>query len=146
MSSPKYASPLVLKPVASRYFTGLFLTGHLGAMMVVLPLSFAAGVKITILIILLVSLLVVMRSRGLSSVKTLTWKESGDWVLVLADDTQYETRLMPSSYVSPWLVVLNFDRVAASKRRSATLFRDALDQESFRQLRVRLGMEGTGIR
>ena len=76
----------------------------------------------------------------------MTWKDSGEWVLELEDDTHYETRLLPSSYASPWLVVLNFDRAEASNKRSVTLFRDALDQELFRQLRVRLGMEGIGTR
>jgi len=141
MSSPKYASPLVLKPETSRVFVGVFLAAHLGAVLAVLPLDLPLEIKIGLLAILAISMFVVLRSKGLANVKNLTWKEGNEWVLELGDGSQYETHLLPSSYVSPWLVVLNFEKTNESKKRSVTLFRDALDPESFRRLRVRLGIE-----
>ncbi len=142
MSSPKYASPLILKPETSRVFTGLFAIAHLGAMAVVLPLNFSWLIKITLLTLVAVSMFVVLRGKGFANVNVLTWKEGSEWVLELNDGTQVETYLLPSSYVSPWLVVLNFSKSENQRSRSVTLFRDALDEESFRRLRVRLRMDG----
>ena len=141
MSSPKYASPLVLKPETSRVFVGVFLAAHLGAVLAVLPLDLSIEIKIGLLAILATSMFAVLRSKGLANVKYLTWKEGNEWVLELGDGSQYETHLLPSSYVSPWLVVLNFEKTNESKKRSVTLFRGALDPESFRRLRVRLCIE-----
>jgi hypothetical protein len=143
MSPPKYASPLVLKPQTSRVFTGLFSAAHLGAAFAVLPLTFSLEIKAGLLALLAVSLFVVLRGKGFANVKTLTWKEE-EWMLELNDGAQYETYLLPSTYVSAWLVVLNFNKVENQRGRSVTLFRDALDEESFRRLRVRLGVEKTG--
>jgi toxin CptA len=141
MSSPKYASPLYLKPETSRIFVALFLTGHLGAMASVLLLNFSWELKAALLIILAISLVVVLRGRGIGNVSSLTWKDGGEWALKLDNGTEYETQLLPSSYVNPWLVVLNFHKAENNRGRSVTLFRDALDPESFRRLRVRLGVE-----
>lgn len=145
MSSPKYASPLILKPETSRVFIGLFAIAHLGALAVVLPLNLSWVIKISLLSLVAVSMFVVLRGKGFSNVNILTWKEGGEWVLELSDGTQYETYLLPSSYVSPWLVVLNFSKAENQRGRSVTLFRDALDEESFRRLRVRLRIDGKNI-
>ena len=92
--------------------------------------------------LVVISMFVVLRGKGFANINILTWKEGGEWVLELNDGTQYETYILPSSYVSPWLVVLNFSQVENQRGRSVTFFRDALDQESFRRLRVRMGLEG----
>ena len=92
--------------------------------------------------LVIVSMFVVLRGKGLANVDTLTWKEGDEWVLELNDGKQYETYLFPSSYVSTWLVVLNFSKAENHRSRSVTLFRDALDEKSFRRLRVRLGIDG----
>ncbi len=120
----------------------MFAAAHFGAMVVVLPLNFSWVIKIGLLMLVVVSMFVVLRGKGFASVDILTWKEEGEWVLELNDGTQYETYLLPSSYASTWLVVLNFRKTVNHRGRSVTLFRDALDQESFRRLRVRLGIDG----
>ena len=85
---------------------------------------------------------IVLRGKGLANIDTLTWKESDEWVLGFRDGTQAETHLLPSSYASTWLVVLNFNKAENRRAQSVVLFRDAFDEESFRRLRVRLGMDG----
>ena len=120
----------------------MFAVAHLGAMLVVLPLDFSWALKISLLTLVAISMFVVLRGRGFANVNILTWKEGSEWVLELNDGTQVETYLLPSSYVSPWLVVLNFSKAENQRGRSVTLFRDALDQDTFRKLRVRLGLDG----
>jgi hypothetical protein len=121
---------------------GLFTVAHLGAMTAVLSLNLSWEIKFSLLILLAISMFAVLRGKGLASVDNLTWKESDEWVLALRDGSQYETQLLPSTYVSPWLVVLNFGKAENQRARSVTLFRDALDEETFRRLRVRLGLDG----
>ena len=144
MSSQKYASPLVLKPKTSIIFYSVFFIAHLGAMASVLSLNWHWAWKIILLIILFVSLATTLKKGGVGAIRSMTWKDGPDWAIEFRNNTHYETQLLPSSFVSPWLVVLNFKKTEEQPRRSVTLFRDALDGESFRRLRVRLGMEGTG--
>lgn len=96
------------------------------------------------MLVLLVSMIFTIKRGGVGAIDSMTWKEGTDWVIEFKNGYRYETQLLPSSFVSPWLVVLNFECTDEQPRRSVTLFRDALDDESFRRLRVRLGMEGTG--
>lgn len=142
MSSPKYASPLILKPETSQVFVGLFTAAHLGAIAVVLSLNFSWIIIISLLTLVVISMVVVLRSKGFGNISILTWKEGGEWVLELNNGEQYETYLLPSSYVSRWLVVLNFRKSEDQRSRSVTLFRDALGEKVFRRLRVRLRMDG----
>jgi len=116
----------------------------LGAMISILTLDWHWVLKIILFVVLLVSMVLTLRKGGPGNVKFMTWKEGPEWVIELKDNKQYKTQLLPSSFVSPWLVVLNFKRADEQPRRSVTLFRDALDGESFRRLRVRLELEGTG--
>jgi hypothetical protein len=50
--------------------------------------------------------------------------------------------LHPSTYVHPWLVVLNFRLADRRRLRSLVLLPDTLDADSFRHLRLRLGLIG----
>lgn len=144
MSSKKYASPLVLEPDPSRIYLALMLFMHLGAMAVVIPLNLYWMIKIVLWTVLLVSLVFVVRKQGMGDMQSLTWKEGNDWLMHLKDGTKIEAQLLPSTYVSPWLVVLNFRKIEDRGNRSVTLFRDALEKELFRKLRVRLALEKVG--
>lgn len=143
MSSKKYASPLILEPDPSRIYIALMLFVHLGAMAVIIPLNFHWAIKVVLWIVLLASLLSVIKKQGKGNVRCLSWKEDSDWVLSQEDGTEVEARLLTTTYVNPWLVVLNFKMLEDNRQRSVSLFRDALDQETFRKLRVRLALEKT---
>ena len=88
MSSPKYASPLYLKPKTSQVFIALFSVGHLGAMAAVLSLSFSWELKSALLVVLATSLVVVLRGKGMGNVSSLTWKDGGEWALELHNGIQ----------------------------------------------------------
>ena len=75
------------------------------------------------------------------SVVEATWQPDGAWVLTLASGREVPARLLPSSYVSPALVVLNF-RVARWLVRSVVLTRDTLEADLHRRLRARLRLAG----
>jgi len=146
MSSTKYAQPLRLQPKASRILIGLLVTGHLGAIAVLFPLDLSMTIKITIAVVLLVSLVIALRKQpgrtGEGGVQTFIWQTDGLWVLETVDGEQMKASLHESTYVHPWLVVLNFRRENKRGLLSFTLAPDALDREVFRELRVRLKVTG----
>jgi hypothetical protein len=146
MSSTKYAQPLRLNPKPSRILLGLLTVGHLGAIAVLLPLDFPLIIKLLIVVVLLVSLVVAWRKQpgkvGEGGVKTLIWKADGDWLLETIDGESLNATLHESTYVHPWLVVLNFRQEGKQGLLSFVLAPDALDHEIFRELRVRLKVAG----
>lgn len=52
------------------------------------------------------------------------------------DGVWLEVKLLPSSFVSPYLTVLNLSLEGESRARHVVLLPDAMDAEQFRQLRV----------
>jgi len=120
--------------------------GHLGAIAVLFPLDFSIIIKFGIGAMLLVSLIVALRKQpgsvGEGGVKTLVWKEDGEWLLETIDGESLPATLHESTYVHPWLVVLNFRQANKRGLLSFALAPDALDSETFRELRVRLKVEG----
>jgi len=146
MSSTKYAQPLRLQPKASRILIGLLVAGHLGAIAVLFPLDLSMAIKITIAVVLLVSLVIALRKQpgrtGEGGVQTFIWQTDGLWVLETVDGEQMKVSLHESTYVHPWLVVLNFRQENKRGLLSFTLAPDALDREVFRELRVRLKVTG----
>ncbi len=146
MSSTRYAQPLRLTPKPSRILMALLTLGHLGALSILFPLDFPIVIKGLIAVVLLLSLVVAWRKQpgkvGEGGVKTLTWQADGEWLLGTVDGKQLQANLHESTYVHPWLVVLNFRQQAKRGILSFTLAPDALDKETFRELRVRLKVAG----
>lgn len=72
------------------------------------------------------------------AIKRLTWRADGDWVLETVSGERRDAQLLPNAYVHPWLVVLAFRATDSGQVMRLSLFRDAVDSEVFRRLRVRL--------
>lgn len=146
MSSKKYAQPLRLQPKTSLILTGLLIAGHLGAIAVLFPLDLSSTIKLVIVAILIVSLIVALRKQpgrvGEGGIHKLIWKVDGDWLLETTNNESITATLHESTYVHPWLVVLNFRQENKRGLLSFPLVRDALDAETFRDLRVRLKVAG----
>lgn len=147
MSSTKYAQPLRLEPKPSRILITLLTMGHLGAIAVLFPLNMPLYIKLGIAAVLLVSLVIALRKQpgrvGEGGVHTLIWKTDGDWLLETVDGESLNATLHESTYVHPWLVVLNFRQEDKRGLLSFALAPDALDREIFRGLRVRLKVAGS---
>jgi toxin CptA len=74
-------------------------------------------------------------------VREATWGADRTWTLELQDGTRIEAQLLPSSFVSQGLVVLNF-RCGRWRICNLVLLSDALDADILRRLRVRLRLWG----
>lgn len=137
--------PLRLRPLASSRLAAFLVLVH-GAVVVVaglLPLSWVLRVALAVVALLsLAHALAVHVFRWLPwALVEAVWHPDGAWTLTLASGQELPARLLPSSYVSPALVVLNF-RCGRWLLRSLVLARDALDADQHRRLRVRLRLAG----
>lgn len=147
MSSTRSAPPLVIEPRPSRLLITLLGLVHVAGAGVILSLPLPAWQLALLLACVLLNLVRVLRNtpgiRRRGRVYRLTWKADGSWWLEEYAGDSYSLRLSASSFVHPWLVVLNFSRAGKGSGVSVPLLPDALDPARFRQLRVRLGLEGT---
>jgi hypothetical protein len=143
MSSARYAAPLRLEPRRSRRLAIGLAAAHGGALVLLplLPLGAFVAAALGGLIILSWSwnhVLHVAR-RADRSLVSLVWLADGEWRLTERGGATRTGRLRWDSYVHPWLTVLNF---TGARRCSVVLLPDSLDPETFRRLRVRLGLQG----
>ncbi|MBK8163814.1 MAG: hypothetical protein IPK65_11965 [Gammaproteobacteria bacterium] len=141
MSSPGYAAPLRLDLRRSRRLALYLGAAHAGALAFIpfLPLGNVTGALLAILVVLCLarscSARVLMRGDG--DVVALVWARDGEWRLIERGGRTRVCRLRPDSYVHPELTVLNF---AGGRRCSIVLLPDSLDSDTYRRLRVRLGL------
>ena len=150
MSSPKYATPLVLEPRPSRWLLSLMLFAHGGAIAVLLALDeWPWPVRLLLVVAVLVSLWFTLGRLGWwqspTRIRRLIWQTENEWRLELCDGEILTARLRPSSFMHPWLVVLNLRVEGQRLPRSLVLARDSLDAMTFRQLRVRLTIEAGSL-
>ena len=150
MSSPKYATPLVLEPRPSRWLLSLMLFAHGGAIAVLLVLDeWSWPVRLLLVVAVLVSLCFTVGRLGWwrspTRIHRLIWQTENEWRLELCNGEILTARLRPSSYMHPWLVVLNLRVEGQCLPRSLVLARDSLNAMTFRQLRVRLTIEAGSL-
>ncbi len=146
MSSPKYATPLILEPRPSRWLLLLMLFAHGGAVAVLLVLDeWSWPIRLFLAVAVLVSLWFSLGRLGWwqspTRIRRLIWQTGNEWRLALSNGEILTARLRPSSFMHPWLVVLNLCVEGQRLPRSLVLARDSLDATTFRQLRVRLTTE-----
>lgn len=82
--------------------------------------------------------------RGARAARRIVCQDDGRWLLQDHRGRMQEARLLPSSYLHPRLVILNFRLEQRPRRRSLVLCPDSLDAQALRQLRVRLRMATQG--
>ena len=146
MSSNKYATPLRLELHTSRLLLILLLFAHGGALLLCLSPAFFPFVRLVFILFVGLSLLFVYRRFYSANIpKSLVWDEDGIWRLRGQNGTWQEAELLPESYVSPYLVILNLRYLDGRRCPAQVLFYDSLDNESFRRLKVRLRLEGVTL-
>ena len=74
---------------------------------------------------------------GRRAIVKLLWSADGKWLVTDGEGRKSEAVLLPSSYVHPNLIVLNF-RLNSGSKRTRIIFGDEVVQEQLRQLRARL--------
>ncbi len=126
----------------SRWLAILLVIAHGGALALFTVLPLAWWWRIFLAGALLLSLWLTLNRhalrRGERAITRLVWDSDDTWLLIHADGKEQRAQLKPGSYVSPRLVILNFDGGRFGWQQSVVLLADALDAESLRKLRARL--------
>ena len=142
MSSTKYASPLTIEVRRSRQLLALLLFAHIGALLLIWALSISLWLILLIALLIVTSLLYSVKRHYLrnshNAIVHAVWDADENWHLSLANGSTVIARLLPDTYIHPWLVVLNFVSQNPSKKYSLLLLPDSLDASTLRRLRVRL--------
>ena len=141
MSSHCYVPPFRLDRRPSRHLLMALLAVHGMALLVLMPLPVAWWIKVPVALAVLAQGIASWRRQltfgSPSAAKRLVWTGGSSWELVNRDGASRPARLLPGTYVHPWLVVLRF--LTEDGRTSAVVLpRDSLDADSHRRLRVQL--------
>jgi len=114
---------------------------HVTPLLLLPWLPLPAWLKLAIFSMVLYSLFDAWRKQARRShpgaVRHVSWKEADHCRLILQSGKQLDVTLAPQAFILPWLVVLHF-RTSRRRTRYLPVLADMLDEDLFRQLRVRL--------
>ena len=141
MSSLSYAAPFRLERRHSRYLLSALLAVHGIALLVLMPLPLVWWIKVPIGLAVMAQGIVSWRRQlafsSVSAAQGLVWTGGSSWELFNRDGARRPARLLPGTYVHPWLVILRF-MTEDGQRSAVVLPCDSLDPDSHRRLRVQL--------
>lgn len=124
----------------SGYLTWLLLLAHVGAMVLLWPLSLPAWVKLLIVLALATSLAYFLAGVALlatpQAVLAVEIRQTGEIAIQTRRGAWCACRLSASSYVTPWLTILVLTEAGRRGTRYVVITPDNVDAESFRRLRV----------
>ena len=127
-----YATPLRLEIKPSRVYL-MYVAMLVGvACLSIFSLNINAGFKIIVFIIILYASVAILLYNNQS--KTIIWKQDNCWHIIGVDQ---QASILADSIVLPGVTILNF-KLSSGAKKSIVIFFDAIDDELFRKLRVRL--------
>ena len=152
MSSRKYASPLLVDIIPSRWLLVAMLVLHVGAMSLVALTSLSIAIKVGINLLIITEFTLVLLRFGwcttwfsiaipMMQYKSVEWDDNDQWLLRDQDNQEHAALLLPGSYVHPYLVIVNLrllNKSWFSRNVYLVFLPDNIDRELFRRLRIRL--------
>ncbi len=145
-SSAKFAVPFRITLKTSFLLNGALLIMYLGAFYWLWVFELNALIKLILLTALIVGFIYHARQylfkTSKRAVKSMIWQEQDQWRLETATGDTINARLMGSSFVNPWLIVLNFKPEQGGRMLPAVVMPDSVDSTTFRRLSVKLRMLG----
>ncbi|CAB1276605.1 protein YgfX [Candidatus Nitrosacidococcus tergens] len=137
-----YATPLYLNLSPSKILELYLVFIHSIALAALSFLDFSWQLHIVILILIGVSLFKSIKRYAflsyLDSITQLIWEQKDTWCLVQKNGISYTGELLANSFISTYLVILNFKTASSWQPIYVILLKDNVNQTSFRKLRVRL--------
>ncbi len=129
--SRQYASQLLFEVKPSKNFQQLLIISALVSCIAILLLQ-----NTLVQIALFAALIVFIYSALQDNVtRELQWQPHGEWLI-----SQKKAELQPGSVVTPFFASLKF-KIENQKNINVIIFKDNIDAEKFRQLRVRMTVE-----
>jgi toxin CptA len=137
-----------LKLKASYRLAALLAIAHSAAIAAVLLCDLRLDVRFILVLAVGASFLASIRRAALliarTSIVALEWNEDGAINFQTRDGTWHSARLMPTTFVTPTLTVINLRALDAPRVRHVVSMSDSMDNEAYRRLRVRLQWDRTG--
>jgi toxin CptA len=147
-SAADLTGSLDFKPRASRLLARFLVGVHALAVLAVLLWVPGRGLVAALLALVALSFTRNYRRhilhRGRRAPRRVICQGDGRWLLQDHRGEMQPARLLPSSYLHPRLVILNFALEQRPRRRNLVLCPDSLDAQTLRQLRVRLRLAAQG--
>lgn len=138
----KPSAMLELKLHPSRTLTALLSVAHLLSLLVIWLLPWMVSMQVAGSLLIAASLAFHLRRDCLlvasNSIIGLRLDQKCNYSYLTRNGTWLEAKLLASSMVTPWLIVLNFTQENRWLTRHAIIFPDSADTEMLRQLRVLL--------
>lgn len=142
MSSARFAVPfrVTLKP--SFLLLAMLLFMHGGALIWLMTFVSPLWLKLIVAVAISASLLLQLRRyllfRGDRAVTGVLWDGGDEWQLQRAKGEPLNARLLGSSFVNPFLIVLNFKIESSRRMLPVVIMTDSIDSSSFRRLTSKL--------
>lgn len=137
------ANPIKINLGFSIWLTSYLLLTHVSALLLLLFLDIGLFLYITLTSLTVLSLIYHWRqdlpNLCANSVIGIDWSADRGWLIRLKDGSKIKGLLCQSSFVSRFILLLNF-KTADHARRRVAVASDAIDGEQFRRLRVLLRM------
>ncbi len=138
-------SDLRIRLQHSYYLAGLLSFAHAAAGLVLWPLALPLDMKAAIIVLLIVSLIYYLRKDALltahDAVVALTLMEEMSCILTARSGQSMICSLSDSTFVTPYLTVINLQPNEWFLMRSVVILPDSIDAEEFRRLRIWLRWE-----
>ncbi len=145
MSSKKYAAPLHLDILPSRYLLILLFCLHFFSFVLLffMPIP-TIYLFFSIALILLSAIYTLMYQANIlpKSIVGLIWDIDDDWFILQKNGEKKSATLDGNSFIHPFFSILNFKQDGRVLTRSVILLKDNINQNVFRRLRVRLKVTG----
>lgn len=123
---------------SSRYYTILLLGLHLGSLAIVYVLAVGLTPQWILGALIVASGIYSWQRNGTFARQQLMLSQQHGIALIKPDGVQRSGELVRGGFNSPWIVILAVQIQDAPYKTYMVIFRDALDEEAFRQLRVYL--------
>ena len=132
--------PIRLDFKPSRLLVGILVAAVMGACLIVICMPLDELLKIALCLTALFAASYHILDKGLlrlpNSCIRLVVDEKGKVTVGTGDGTEYEVKVLASSFVASYLTILNYRIEGKFRQRSILLLPDNVDAEAFRQFRV----------
>ena len=145
-SSAKFAVPFRINLKTSFILNGALLFMYLGAFYWLWAFDLNLVIKFFAVAGLIVGFINHTRQYLLKTSKraviNLIWQDQNQWQLDTAGGESLKAKLLGSSFVNPWLIVLNFKPEQGGRMLPVVIMPDGVDSTTFRRLSAKLRMYG----
>ncbi len=145
-SSAKFAVPFRVTLKTSFLLNSALLFMYLGAFYWLWVFDINLLLKLIVLAALIVGFIHHARQylfkNSRWAVTQLVWQDKNQWQLNMATGENVKAELLGSSFINPWLIILNFRPEQGGRMQPVVIMTDSVDSTTFRRLSVKLRLYG----